>query len=111
MSFFLNLFIYFISLLIYIFSNRSLGTFFHGFRILFPYSVSVSVSVFRIPDSGFPVLVLPIFLQVVRSLVNHVNNLYSLTYKVQQNFFVPANKTGISEQHDTSFLLTKYYSY
>ena len=37
------------SLVIYIFLNRSLGTFFHGFRILFPF-----------PDSDFRVLVLPV---------------------------------------------------
>ena len=52
-----------------------------------------------------------IFLEVVPSIVNPVNKLYSLAYKVQQTFFVPAIKMWISEQHDTSFLLTKYYSY
>ena len=52
-----------------------------------------------------------IFLEFVSSIVNPVNKLYSLAYKVQQTFFVPAIKTWISEQHDTSFLLTKYYSY
>ena len=53
-----------------------------------------------------------IFLEVVSSIVNPVNKLYSLAYEVQQTFFVPAKKkTWISEQHDTSFLLTKYYSY
>ena len=52
-----------------------------------------------------------IFLEVVPSIVNPVNKLYSLAYKVQQTFLVPAIKTRISEQHDTSFLLTKYYSY
>ena len=52
-----------------------------------------------------------IFLEVVPSIVNPVNKLYSLAYKVQQTFFVPGKKTWISEQHDTSFLLTKYYSY
>ena len=54
-----------------------------------------------------------IFLEVVPSIVNPVNKLYSLAYKVQQTFFVPAKKKkkkkGISEQDDTSFLLTKYY--
>ena len=50
-------------------------------------------------------------LEVVPSIVNPVNKLYSLAYKVQQTFFVPAIKTWISEQHDNSFLLTKYYSY
>ena len=51
------------------------------------------------------------FSDVVPSIVNPVNKLYSLAYKVQQTFFVPAIKTWISEQHDTSLLLTKYYSY
>ena len=50
-----------------------------------------------------------IFLEFVSSIVNPVNKLYSLAYKVQQTFFVPAIKTWISEQHDTSFLLNKYY--
>ena len=52
-----------------------------------------------------------IFLYVVPSIVNPVNKLYSFAYKVQQTFSVPAIKTWISERHDTSFLLTKYYSY
>ena len=52
-----------------------------------------------------------IFLEVVPSIVNPVNKLYSVAYKVQQTFFLLAIKTWISEQHDTSFLLTKYYSY
>ena len=54
-----------------------------------------------------------IFLEVVSSIVNPVNKLYSLAYKVQQTFFVLAKqKKGIiSEQHDTSFLHTKYYSF
>ena len=53
-----------------------------------------------------------LFLEVVPSIVNPVNKLYSLAYKVQQTFFVPAKKkTWISKQHDTSLLLTKYYSY
>ena len=52
-----------------------------------------------------------LFVEVVPSIVNPVNKLYSLAYKVQQTFFVPAIKTWISEQHDTSFLLSKYYSY
>ena len=48
--FFICLFIL-LSLLIYIFSNRSLGTFFHRFRIRFRFRFhdSVSVSGFRIP--------------------------------------------------------------
>ena len=48
--FFICLFIS-LSLLILFFSNRSLGTFFHRFRIPFP---------FPFPDSGFRVLVLPV---------------------------------------------------
>ena len=32
------------------------------------------------------------FLEVVPSIVNPVNKLYSLAYKVQQTFFVPAKK-------------------
>ena len=52
------------------------------------------------------------FLEVVLSIVNPVNKLYFLAYKVQQTFFVPMKKkTWISEQHDTSCLLSKYYSY
>ena len=43
-----------------------------------------------------------IFLEVVLSIVNPVNKLYSLAYKFQQTFFVPAIKTWISEQHHTS---------
>ena len=39
-----------------------------------------------------------IFLEVVSSIVNPVNKLYSLAYEVQQTFFVPAKKkTWISE--------------
>ena len=52
-----------------------------------------------------------IFLEVVSSIVNPVNKLYSLAYKVQQTFYVPAKQTNKSEQHDTSFLHTKHYSY
>ena len=32
------------------------------------------------------------FLEVVPSIVNPVNKLYSLAYKVQQTFFVPEKK-------------------
>ena len=53
MSFF-YLFIYFFVIANIFFSNRSLGTFFHGFCIPFPF-------LFPFPDSGFRVLVLPIF--------------------------------------------------
>ena len=52
-----------------------------------------------------------IFLEFVSSIVNPVNKLYSLAYKVQQTFFDPVIKTWISERHDTSLLLTMYYSY
>ena len=52
-----------------------------------------------------------IFLEVVPSIVNPVNNVYSLAYKVQQTFFVLAIKTWISEQHDTSFLLIVIETY
>ena len=58
-----------------------------------------------------------IFFKAVPSIVNPVNKLYkyySLAYKVQQTFFVPAKqqqKGIMSEQHDTSFLHTKHYSY
>ena len=59
-----NLFIYvfflsFLSLLTFFFSSRPLGTFFHGFRIPFPFPFPFPDSGFRIPDSGFHVLVLP----------------------------------------------------
>ena len=33
-----------------------------------------------------------IFLEVVSSIVNPLNKLYSLAYKVQQTFFVPEKK-------------------
>ena len=33
-----------------------------------------------------------IFLEVVPSIVNPVNKLYSLAYKVQKTFFAPAKK-------------------
>ena len=46
-------------------------------------------------------------LEVVPSIVNSVNNLYFLAYKVQQTFFVAAVETWISEQRDTCFLFTK----
>ena len=44
-------------MLTYFFTNRSLGAFFHGFRIPFPWFRFRFR--FRIPDSGFHVLVLP----------------------------------------------------
>ena len=54
--FFISLFIL-LSLLIYIFSNRSLGTFFHEFRIPFPwFRDSVSVSGLPIPCFSAAVL-------------------------------------------------------
>ena len=54
-----------------------------------------------------------IFFKDAPSIVNPVNKLYSLAYNVQQTFFVLAKqkKRIISEQHDTSFLHTKYYSF
>ena len=43
------------------------------------------------------------------SIVNPVNKLYSLTYKVlKQTFFILARK---SREHDTCLLLKSYYSY
>ena len=46
------------------------------------------------------------------SIVNPVNKLYSLAYKVQQIFFVPAKeKHELGEEHDTCLLLKSYYSY
>ena len=33
-----------------------------------------------------------VFLEVVPSIANPVNKLYSLAYKVQKTFFVPAKK-------------------
>ena len=46
------------------------------------------------------------------SIVNPVNKLYSLAYKVQQTFFVPAKeKHELGEEHDTCLLLNSYYSY
>ena len=48
------------------------------------------------------------------SSVNPVNKLYSLAYKVQQNFFVPVKKNlkkhELGEQHETSLLLKSHYS-
>ena len=38
--------------------------------------------------------------------------LYSLAYKVQQTFFVPAKKKHeLGEEHDTCLLLNTYYKY
>ena len=45
------------------------------------------------------------------SIVKPVNKLYSLTYKVQQTFFVPAKKHELGEEYDTCLLLKSYYSY
>ena len=47
------------------------------------------------------------------SSVNPVNKLYSLAYKVQQNFFVPAKKKEeheLGEQHETGLLLKSHFS-
>ena len=48
-----------------------------------------------------------------KAVVSHnpVNKLYSLAYKVQQTFFVPAKKHELSEQHDTCLLLKSHDSY
>ena len=62
MSFF-YLFIYFFVIANIFFSNRSLGTFFHGFRIPFP---------FPFPDPRFHVLVLPQNQQQQRWQVLHL---------------------------------------
>ena len=41
---------------------------------------------------------------------NPVNKLYSLAYKVQQTFFVPAKKKHkLGEQHETRLLLKSHY--
>ena len=47
------------------------------------------------------------------SIVNPVNKLYSLAYKVQQTFSVPATKKKheLGEQHETGLLLKSHYSY
>ena len=46
------------------------------------------------------------------SIVNPVNKLYSLAYKVQQTFFVPAKKKHeLGEQHERRLLLKSHYSY
>ena len=49
-----------------------------------------------------------IFLEVVPSIVNPLNKLYSLADKVQQSFFVSAKKNMSKYKF---FPLTKYYSY
>ena len=38
-------------------------------------------------------------LKVKASIVNPVNKLYSLPYKVQQTFFVPKKKNELGEEH------------
>ena len=49
-----------------------------------------------------------LFVEVVPSIVNPVNKLYSLAYKVQQTFFVPAKKKDeLGEEHDTWLLLIR----
>ena len=45
------------------------------------------------------------------SIVNPVNKLVSLGYKVQQTFFVPGKKHELGEQRETSLLLKSHYSY
>ena len=45
------------------------------------------------------------------SIVNPVNKLFSLGYKVQQTFFVPGKKKHeLGEQRETSLLLKSHYS-
>ena len=45
------------------------------------------------------------------SIVNPVNKLVSLGYKVQQTLFVPGKKHELGEQRETSLLLKSHYSY
>ena len=46
------------------------------------------------------------------SIVNLVNKLFSLGYKVQQTFFVPGKKEHeLGEQRETSLLLKSHHSY
>ena len=47
------------------------------------------------------------------SIVNPANKPYSLTYKVQQTFFVPAKKKKheLGEQHETRLLPKSHHSY
>ena len=88
-------------LLIYFFSNRSLGTFFHGFRI--PYSVSVIPLTF--PDSGCRVLVLPIKIRIFvknwyrweTTLLLYMYLLFVQQCKLQYvKFHVVANSSSLS---------------
>ena len=46
------------------------------------------------------------------SIVNLVNKLFSLGYKVQQTFFVPEKKDNeLGEQRETSLQLKSHHSY
>ena len=45
------------------------------------------------------------------SIVNPVIKLYSLTYKDQQTFFVPAKKHELGKAHDTCLLLIVMETY
>ena len=45
------------------------------------------------------------------SIVNPVNKLFSLGYKVEQTFFVPGKKSELGGQRETSLLLKSHYSY
>ena len=45
------------------------------------------------------------------SIGNPVNKLYSLAYKAQQTFFVPAKtKNELGEQYETRLLLKSHYT-
>ena len=45
------------------------------------------------------------------SIVNPVNKLFSLGYKVQQTFVVSGKKDELGEQRETSLLDKSHYSY
>ena len=45
------------------------------------------------------------------SIVNPVNKLFSLGYKVQHSFFLRGKKHELGEQRETSLLLKSHYSY
>ena len=84
MSFFICLFIS-LSLLIFFFSNRSLGTFFHRFRIPFPFPLFRFR--FRIPDSGFRLLVLPVEKLLLFAPLVFSRTLCQTVYKFQARSF------------------------
>ena len=46
------------------------------------------------------------------NIVNPINKIYSIAYKVQQTFFVPEQKQHeLGEQHETCLVLKSHYSY